>query len=71
MSVINKNFVVPSLQGVVPPKSYNLIDFDDSAVQIITRVLNHPDSDLYRSNIGKVLKGYLFDEMSIMNLMSN
>ena len=58
MSVFNKNFIVRSLQGVIPPKSLDLIDFDDSAVQIIARVLNNPDSDLDRSIISKVLKGY-------------
>jgi len=58
MSVINKNFIVKSLRGVIPPKSLDLIDFDDSAVQIIARVLNNPDSDLDRSIISKVLKGY-------------
>ena len=58
MSVFNKNFIVRSLQGVIPPKSLDLIDFDDRAVQIIARVLNNPDSDLDGSIISKVLKGY-------------
>ena len=35
MSVINRNFVVQSLQGVIPPNSYDLIDFDERALQII------------------------------------
>ena len=39
MSVINKNFVVQSLQGVIPPNSYDLVDFDDRALQIIARAV--------------------------------
>ena len=58
MSVYNKNFIVQSLQGVIPPKSLDHTDLDDSSVQIIAWALNHPDSDLDRSIIGKVWNGY-------------
>ena len=34
-SVINRNFVVQSLRGVIPPNKYDLVDFDDNAIQII------------------------------------
>ena len=53
MSVINRNFVVQSLQGVIPPNSYDLIDFDDRVFQIIAYAVT-----LDRSIIGKVLWAY-------------